>query len=79
MPTDVASAACDKDALCAVINLKVVFLLRLRHTLSGSGLTTAYELDASPFTIAILCVRGTRLGWKTGFGTRLRRGSIPIT
>jgi hypothetical protein len=78
MPTNVPSAACDKDALCVVINLKVVFLLRLRRTLSGSGLAAAYELDASPFTIAILRV-SARLGWKTGFGTRLRPGSIPIT
>lgn len=75
MPTNIASPACDKDALCMVMTLEILFFSRLRSTLSGSEVTTACKLDEVPFTI--LCV-GARVGGKPRFGTRFNGGPFQL-
>jgi hypothetical protein len=56
MRTNVAGPACDKDALCVAINLRIDFFSRFGRTLSGSEVTAACEPDGSPFARAILRV-----------------------
>jgi len=51
VPTYVASPACDKHPLWAVIRLETLFFIQLRDTLSGSRVALACELEASRFTI----------------------------